>query len=65
MSTTIEAPARLRPGPISGADLLELGRVFEAWRDPPAYEPTDEDIFGSTVNIPDLDEALDVRGTCL
>lgn len=41
--------------------LSNIGRGFEAWHDPPAYEPNFDDFDGGDLGISDLEESLEIR----
>jgi hypothetical protein len=45
----------------SRTSLSVLGQAFEAWRDPPAYEPSYEELVGLQAEPEGLDESLELR----
>ena len=45
----------------TAAAMLDLGRVFEWWVDPSAYEPTFEQTADGGLVTDDYDDALEMR----
>lgn len=45
----------------SGTSLSVFRQAFEAWYDPPAYEPGYEEIVGDQTEPEGLDECLELR----